>query len=53
MVASKGIRVNAVAPGSVWTHLIPATQFGEQSPMGWPAQPAEMAPAYVFTNFVM
>jgi hypothetical protein len=50
-----GIRVNSVAPGPVWTPLIPATMsaekvesFGEQSPMGRPAQPAELAPAYVF-----
>ncbi|MFF3951369.1 SDR family oxidoreductase [Streptomyces sp. NPDC001902] len=53
MVASKGIRVNAVAPGPVWTPLIPATlpditEFGKQSPLGRPAQPAELAPAYVF-----
>ncbi|MFC8194732.1 SDR family oxidoreductase [Streptomyces sp. NPDC060006] len=53
MVASDGIRVNAVAPGPVWTPLIPATlpdtaEFGKQSPMGRPAQPAEMAPAFVF-----
>ncbi|WP_405456604.1 glucose 1-dehydrogenase [Streptomyces sp. NBC_00101] len=53
MVAPDGIRVNAVAPGPVWTPLIPATmpdttQFGKQSPLGRPAQPAEMAPAYVF-----
>ncbi|GAA0928261.1 SDR family oxidoreductase [Streptomyces rhizosphaericus] len=52
-LAERGIRVNAVAPGPVWTPLIPATlpdtsQFGEQSPLGRPAQPAEMAPAYVF-----
>ncbi|MEU9610638.1 SDR family oxidoreductase [Streptomyces sp. NPDC048209] len=51
MLASDGIRVNAVAP--VWTPLIPATmpdttEFGKQSPLGRPAQPAEMAPAYVF-----
>ena len=49
----RGIRVNAVAPGPVWTPLIPATmpdtaEFGKQSPIGRPAQPAEMAPAYVF-----
>ncbi|GGW22584.1 SDR family oxidoreductase [Streptomyces xantholiticus] len=53
MVASDGIRVNAVAPGPVWTPLIPATmpdtaEFGKNSPFGRPAQPAEMAPAYVF-----
>ncbi|WP_445519673.1 SDR family oxidoreductase [Streptomyces sp. NEAU-174] len=52
-LAERGIRVNAVAPGPVWTPLIPATlpdtsQFGEQSPLGRPGQPAEMAPAYVF-----
>jgi NAD(P)-dependent dehydrogenase (short-subunit alcohol dehydrogenase family) len=51
----QGVRVNAVAPGPVWTPLIVATmpeeqhtQFGAQSPMGRPAQPAELAPAYVF-----
>jgi len=51
----KGIRVNSVAPGPVWTPLIPATMpedkvasFGEQAPMGRAAQPAELAPAYVF-----
>ena len=50
-----GVRVNCVAPGPVWTPLIPATtpaeqtaQFGQQSPMGRPAQPAELAPLYVF-----
>ncbi|WP_030294760.1 SDR family oxidoreductase [Streptomyces katrae] len=53
MLAERGIRVNGVAPGPVWTPLIPATmpgptKFGEQSPLGRPAQPAEMAPAYVF-----
>ncbi|GHA90481.1 MULTISPECIES: SDR family oxidoreductase [Streptomyces] len=52
-VAQDGIRVNAVAPGPVWTPLIPATlpdtaEFGKQSPLGRPAQPAEMAPCYVF-----
>lgn len=49
----KGIRVNAVAPGPVWTPLIPSTmpdadKFGEDTPMGRPGQPAEMAPIYVF-----
>ncbi|NJA58745.1 SDR family oxidoreductase [Streptomyces sp. NEAU-H3] len=52
-LAERRIRVNAVAPGPVWTPLIPATlpdtaSFGEQSPLGRPAQPAELAPAYVF-----
>jgi len=51
----KGIRVNAVAPGPVWTPLNPAdkevreiTHFGEDTPMKRPAQPEEIAPAYVF-----
>lgn len=50
-----GVRVNAVAPGPVWTPLIPSTmpaeqvkQFGQQSPIGRPAQPVELAPAFVF-----
>jgi len=54
-VAKRGIRVNAVAPGPVWTPLIvqsfPPEQvetFGKQTPLGRPAQPAELAPAYVF-----
>jgi len=54
LVAEKGIRANAVAPGPVWTPLIPSTMppdrvrnFGKQVPMGRPAQPAELAPAYV------
>ncbi|MGW7354026.1 SDR family oxidoreductase [Streptomyces sp. NPDC054784] len=52
-LARRGVRVNAVAPGPVWTPLIPATlpdtaSFGKQSPLGRAAQPAEMAPAYVF-----
>ncbi len=51
----RGIRVNAVAPGPVWTPLIPATfpgdrveKFGQQVPMGRAAQPDEIAPSYVF-----
>jgi NAD(P)-dependent dehydrogenase (short-subunit alcohol dehydrogenase family) len=51
----QGVRVNAVAPGPVWTPLIPSTmpeqqvrQFGKQTPAGRPAQPAELAPVYVF-----
>jgi NAD(P)-dependent dehydrogenase (short-subunit alcohol dehydrogenase family) len=51
----QGVRVNAVAPGPVWTPLIVSTmpsemhtQFGSDGPMGRPAQPAELAPAYVF-----
>lgn len=53
----KGIRVNAVAPGPVWTPLNPAdpglppdkvAEFGKQTPIGRPAQPEELAPAYVF-----
>ena len=51
----QGIRVNAVAPGPVWTPLIPATMppdsvedFGSQTPVGRTAQPAELAPAFVF-----
>jgi NAD(P)-dependent dehydrogenase (short-subunit alcohol dehydrogenase family) len=54
MLAEKGIRVNAVAPGPVWTPLIPSTMpkemiahFGEQVPMKRPAQPSELAPVYV------
>lgn len=55
LVAEKGIRVNAVAPGPVWTPLIPSTMpeekvknFGKEVPLGRAAQPAELAPAYVY-----
>jgi NAD(P)-dependent dehydrogenase (short-subunit alcohol dehydrogenase family) len=54
-LAERGIRVNAVAPGPVWTPLIPATMppdkvtsFGADTPLGRAAQPVELAPAYVF-----
>ena len=54
-LAEKNIRVNAVAPGPVWTPLIPASfsadkveKFGKDIPMGRPAQPIEIAPCYVF-----
>jgi NAD(P)-dependent dehydrogenase (short-subunit alcohol dehydrogenase family) len=55
MVAERGIRVNSVAPGPIWTPLIPATMppekvesFGEETPLGRAGQPAEVAPAYVY-----
>lgn len=54
-LGERGIRVNTVAPGPIWTPLIPATMpegkvesFGEDTPLGRPGQPAELAPAYVF-----
>jgi NAD(P)-dependent dehydrogenase (short-subunit alcohol dehydrogenase family) len=54
-VIERGIRVNVVAPGPVWTPLIPATMpvkqvksFGQQAPIGRAAQPVEVAPAFVF-----
>ena len=52
--AEKGIRVNSVAPGPIWTPLIPSTMpaekvasFGENTPLGRAGQPAELAPVYV------
>lgn len=56
MLIGKGIRVNAVAPGPIWTPLQPShgqppeklEKFGENTPLGRPGQPAEVAPAYVF-----
>jgi NAD(P)-dependent dehydrogenase (short-subunit alcohol dehydrogenase family) len=54
-LARENIRVNAVAPGPVWTPLNPAdksaekvAQFGADTPMKRPAQPEEIAPAFVF-----
>jgi NAD(P)-dependent dehydrogenase (short-subunit alcohol dehydrogenase family) len=54
-LGEKGIRVNAVAPGPIWTPLIPATMpeersssHGESTPLGRAGQPAEVAPVYVF-----
>ena len=54
MLAEKGIRVNAVAPGPIWTPLIPSTMsketvqnFGKQVPLKRAGQPAELATAYV------
>jgi NAD(P)-dependent dehydrogenase (short-subunit alcohol dehydrogenase family) len=54
MLAEKGIRANSVAPGPVWTPLIPSTMpedkvesFGQQVPLGRAGQPAELAPVYV------
>jgi NAD(P)-dependent dehydrogenase (short-subunit alcohol dehydrogenase family) len=54
-LVERGIRVNAVAPGPVWTPLNPAdkpaekvAKFGEGTPMKRPAQPEEIAPAFVF-----
>ncbi len=54
-LAEKGIRVNGVAPGPIWTPLIPSTfpakdveTFGSDLPLGRPGQPEEIAPSYVF-----
>lgn len=54
-LVSRGIRVNGVAPGPIWTPLIPATfseehvaHFGENVPLKRPGQPEEVAPSYVF-----
>ncbi|MGY2063899.1 SDR family oxidoreductase [Blastococcus sp. SYSU DS0619] len=54
LYAEKGIRANSVAPGPIWTPLIPSTMpeekvesFGQQVPLGRPGQPAELAPVYV------
>jgi NAD(P)-dependent dehydrogenase (short-subunit alcohol dehydrogenase family) len=54
-LAEKGIRVNAVAPGPIWTPLIPSTfppdkvkEFGKNTPMGRPGQPEEVAMAFLF-----
>ena len=54
LLAKQGIRMNAVAPGPIWTPLIPSTMdadsvrnFGAQTPLGRPGQPAELAAAYV------
>jgi NAD(P)-dependent dehydrogenase (short-subunit alcohol dehydrogenase family) len=55
MLAERGIRVNGVAPGPIWTPLIPSTMppekvegFGKNTPIGRVGQPKELAPAYVF-----
>ncbi len=52
-LAKEGIRVNGVAPGPIWTPLIPSTfksvkEFGKKTPLGRAGQPSEVAPAYVF-----
>jgi NAD(P)-dependent dehydrogenase (short-subunit alcohol dehydrogenase family) len=54
MLGDRGIRVNAVAPGPIWTPLIPSTmppeqvaEFGKSTPLGRPGEPKELAPVYV------
>lgn len=54
-LVNRGIRVNAVAPGPIWTPLIPSTfsaekvaHFGADTPMGRPGQPEELAASYVY-----
>jgi NAD(P)-dependent dehydrogenase (short-subunit alcohol dehydrogenase family) len=54
MLGDRGIRVNGVAPGPIWTPLIPSTmppdhveEFGKNTPLGRPGEPKEVAPAYV------
>ena len=54
-LAPRGIRVNGVAPGPIWTPLIPSTfsadkvaEFGAETPLGRPGQPSEVAPAFVY-----
>ena len=52
-LVEKGIRVNSVAPGPIWTRFIPAgmnsvEDFGKKTPMGRPGQPSELGPAYVY-----
>jgi hypothetical protein len=57
LAAKHGVRVNAVAPGPIWTPLIPSTmpeekvkEFGKNTPLGRAGQPVEVAPMYVFLS---